>query len=744
MTLAIGGSSAPAKPPHGGLWVDVRDYGAKADNGATDNSIPFQAAIDDLIAKMVYPTTTKGTVFIPSAPLPYGVAETIWVDAQNIEIQGEGWGSYVGMTNRHSTFLFGVRRTEYQTVNSVRTALNINSSNRPDLYGKLDNSAVSTPGTRWGIRTNGNSFVQVQASPLSAGPSSVLGQYISDYWTESTQLTIEFCIEPPDGQQFPINVPLLGMGLIAYEPSPFTISMWDTPTKVLVMFRTSDIGPGKSAPNRYFAFDLGTATPPFRIAVQFDLVNAVCSAFVNGTQVGFVYSQNMSANSSPPFRPNSGLTFQPNERYPFMIGADNVHGPYYNVTGIDLRLYGLRVSNTLRYQTNGVGQPQKRVDVPNAPISDAYAYFANDSHTVCFLPGTDNPATAGRIVTVKHGGASAAGPSSGLFMHTPNSGGITGNAIRDIQVVSGAGYGMAIALGGVLEMIIQNVKAVNGFQAIGSFNTYACYNIYIYNCWLEGFDSCYCGFTHLTIAREIVCGRAGRDAIRHFGGSGHWDNVFVAFPNPNTDTVVKIGTEEYGGNFTFTNLNVDFEGESVGLAMIYCEAIAESSGTSLRLRDVLLGTVGAGSPLVMLKDVSTLGGEFNRCWIDVENLQAFTNTYLAVIDIEGPLWYGEVRGVALNGPQFNHRQVFGKNTNVVIRDTKYIGPPRQYLWYNGAHALEVRSPADGQFSQWRCVATGTYGTPTPPTWLGLNPISVSPNGLAAYAIFNGYMTAALS
>ena len=92
----------------------------------------------------------------------------------------------------------------------------------------------------------------------------------------------------------------------------------------------------------------------------------------------------------------------------------------------------------------------------------------------------------------------------------------------------------------------------------------------------------------------------------------------------------------------------------------------------------------------------------------------YTNRLLAAVDVDGPLWHGEVRGVALGGPQFNHRQKWGTKTNVVIRDTKYVAPPRQYLWYTGAHVLEVRSPADGQFAEWRCMATGTYGTPNPP------------------------------
>ena len=227
------------------------------------------------------------------------------------------------------------------------------------------------------------------------------------------------------------------------------------------------------------------------------------------------------------------------------------------------------------------------------------------------------------------------------------------------------------------------------------------------------------------------------------GGSGHWENLFVAFSCPVTECIFKAKSDEYGGNYAITNLNVNFEGDTLSLAAIYCEAIPSSSGTSLILKDIVLGTVGASSSLVMLKDVSRLGGEFNRCWFSVENLQAYTRDYFAAIDIDGPLWHGEVKGVALIGPPFYHRQLWGSKTNLIVRDTKYVAPPRQYLWYRGAHVLDVCSPVDGQFTQWRCVATGTYGTSNPPTWVGLNPLPVTTNGVAAYMLNQSYITAAI-
>jgi hypothetical protein len=182
----------------------------------------------------------------------------------------------------------------------------------------------------------------------------------------------------------------------------------------------------------------------------------------------------------------------------------------------------------------------------------------------------------------------------------------------------------------------------------------------------------------------------------------------------------------------------------MSLAAIYCEAHGIIPATSLVIKDFFLGTVGSNAALVMLKDNGLLGNGLNRAWVSIENLQAFTNEYLAAVDVDGPLWHGEAKGVALNGPQFNHEQKWGTTTSIVIRDTKYVAPPRQYLWYSGAHLLEVRSPVDGQYSEWRCIVTGCYGTSTPPTWLGLNALNLAPNGLAAYVTNHGYMTVSLN
>ena len=136
--------------------------------------------------------------------------------------------SFLGRTNyvaalEEKKFVFGIKRVETTITNGATVPVTIDASHRPDLYGVLDSSAVTAAGTFWGIRTNGNSWVQFQGSPMSSGVGDSASSYYLDNWSETSRLTIEFCIQPPSGQLFPTNMPLFSLGAIPTEPSPFTI-----------------------------------------------------------------------------------------------------------------------------------------------------------------------------------------------------------------------------------------------------------------------------------------------------------------------------------------------------------------------------------------------------------------------------------------------------------------------------------------------------------------------------------------
>jgi hypothetical protein len=426
-----------------------------------------------------------------------------------------------------------------------------------------------------------------------------------------------------------------------------------------------------------------------------------------------------------------------------MIGASDFRGPMYAPTsGIDLKLYGLRVSNNIRYTSSGTGTAQTILG--GGTLNDQFAYFTNDANCIAYLQMTDNPATALRDVTVRHGQVQAYdGFGAGVFMQCANSGGIPGNEIRDLQIQCGNGHGIGIAIGTTTETRIRNVKCTSGFQAIGAWNMGATYNIYVDDCLLQGYDSAYACFMHIVKGRNINC-NAGRSTFRMIGSDSRWHDIFIS-PSGNSETLFKcLDGGTYGGGHFIRNVTADYEGYSISLAAFYAEAYNDVPKTTLDIDGADLGTIGSSGAVIMLKDTGLLNpGSHNIAEVSVRNIVAST-PYAAFVDIDGPLWHGEVDGLYVAPPVLNHRQRWGTGTNVVVWDSKYLAAPRTSSWYNGAHALAVRSPVDGQFAEWRCATTGAYGTPIPPKWVGLNPLSLSPNGLAAYVLNHCYITVALN
>src|SRR5262249_55670331 len=154
---------------------------------------------------------------------------------------------------------------------------------------------------------------------------------------ETQSVCWEFCIEPPDGQDFPAYAQLLGSGIAVaqYRPYPIFVGTGATGREIVVVFKTSEMDPDVASA-RSLLFSLVGAARPYRICIQIDLVNGVCSAFLNNAQVAFSGATSLTGLA--------GLRFMPNEYYPFMIGTSGPRGPVQQPgTGLDLRLYGLRV-----------------------------------------------------------------------------------------------------------------------------------------------------------------------------------------------------------------------------------------------------------------------------------------------------------------------------------------------------------------------------------------------------------------
>ena len=121
----------------------------------------------------------------------------------------------------------------------------------------------------------------------------------------------------------------------------------------------------------------------------------------------------------------------------------------------------------------------------------------------------------------------------------------------------------------------------------------------------------------------------------------------------------KASAAETGGNFSLSNWKIDYEGGAFSRSVFYCEAHAINPCTSLDLRNIGLGTIGANSSVIQLKDTGTQSAQLFPCWLNVDNIQAYTTEYLAAVDVDGPLWRGKFNGVGLTGPRLYHRQIVG-------------------------------------------------------------------------------------
>jgi hypothetical protein len=654
----------PAEP---GMVRSIVSFGASVD--AADNAPAIQAAHDSFRGRTVNTATGPvGVVLVPAAAKPWRVRQTVWLDLPNVELRGEGWGSRIEMAPalRHDVIRLGLRRAEPIEGGALTT------EHRPDAFGKLDATACPKPGVRYGVRTRGDSWLQFHAGPLSVGGQARAGGYYSDLWGETDQLTLECLIDAPAGT-LPPGAPIMGMGGASgwWRPRPLLVRSGPEPDTIEVVFCLSgDDALSLHLPHRRFTASIRDRGWPLRLCVQIDLRSGTVAAYGNGEQLPVTRSVNLDPAEL------QGRTFTPNEFDPFLVGAAGMRGPVgRDGTGIDLALYGLRLSRTARYRVGQPGEPQERLD--GRPLNDVEAYFGNDAHTVGFLPLTERPGTD-RTVSVRAGRAGFDCLASGLFLSCATAGGLYGSAIRDVAIDAGNGYGQAVSVGSVLNATIERVRAQYGFHGVGSLNWMASYMLDVRDCTLHGYDSPIYTFMALARGDRLDFRSNGRAAIRSVGSSGRWRDIFIAHATPVAQSFFRgHNGASYGGEHRFEDVRINFEDrrETLTDSVFYAETQAYCRSTLLDVRDVFLDFLGPECWLFDLQDVSAQSDAFRPATVKAEHIFTLDSRYAGEVRTTGPLWRGSVVG-DFKRRRVEHTGRWGETVNVTVREPGGREPSR--------------------------------------------------------------------
>ncbi len=826
MAAAIGHADPNPLPIHGSLWFDVRRFGVSPSNSASANRIGIQAAHDAAAAALAaIPAgrTAMATVFIPGAASAYMIDAPIFVDGNSITFRGEGAGRVQGTTiqmagtNSFPPFILGVSRTAGGVVP--------NATYRPDLWNggsaKLDTTVVTGANQRWGLRTNGDLYLMSHGSSLTHGsPSAIFSGAVPDHYTEMKYLAVDFAIEGFASGRVPAGF-LFGLGgtgaSVPTAPAPFLVSSGGSGLyNVYVAYQTAPFAP---ATTTHYTFSSGAATGVQRISFQVDLVGRTFLAWVNGVQVAVT-------GAAPP----AGVTLNANNVYQFSLNAEAA-----TPSNADFAIYGLNLSQNLRYANNGTGTAQVAhpsftpglLSLPGNPtggtftityqgqttgpisatapaatiqaalqglstigagnvavgaglpgvfgvsgvggftftpaaamcdgslltggtIGDAYRYYPAtrgtvnyDAYSVGFFGFTENPSTAPRHLAIT-GNTSASASSAFLINGTTFSApGSLASEIRFVDLeVDGAGfYGTAIMVANVLYAHYEGIIANGRLWAVADIPLQANYVNYFKNCTLVGLDSSYFGYFSDVQMDSVIFPNNGRSTLRLTGSSINMRHCFVVSTGNPQDAFCSIYDGTYGGRYFFDDLTIDNEGVSINRAVFYAETCA-STFVELGVYNCYFGEIGS-APIFMLRSNGTPpnypGGLLDADFLNVDAMGA-------LIDVDGPSWYGEVRNTGGDfGSDVVNQGTFPGRPRVHVLSPGSKLPPKYGQSLAGCSRIPNNGWIDGQYSELRVAADGIWGSTTPPQWVGLNPIQAVPNSsIAAYAIDHTTIAATLS
>ena len=602
---------AAARLARGDAVVDIRrDAGAVADQGGpamARNRRAIQAAIDAFDPELVGVERARGTVKIPADVGPFYVDGPIFLDQSRVDLVGEGRGSEIRMdgSKSHPALVLGIRRRPLRGGKPVE----LSTGHFVDLHGRLDRAACPRPGLRWGIRTLGKAHVSAQGTALDAGP--VGG------WPALRMLAVDLAIEFPGA--VPTTAILLGVSEREHL-KPFLLEVADG--RYSVQLDTE--GPTR----RGFTFEAGKGRLQ-RVAFHVDLADGKIAAYVDGKQVA-------TKGDLPP-----NLRLVANDHSPFGLGASagvcNVVTDQHGAAA-DWLACGLRLGDKARYDDDGPGRPQRRID--GQRIDDLSTYFEGGPDRIVSLPLNDRD---DRALTITCGLAAGGDdrPATALLLddaaHADNFNSVGPTAVRDLTVTTKGRFGQAIAVGHVIHLDLDRVVAEGGYSGIGAWNFGANFPIRVRGCTLSGSDAGLYLFSSMVDIRDLTIPHVGRVALRLERSRVELTNAFVAgFGAP--ESIIKGS-----GYLRIGTLDADFEGGPCPSRSLveWSNIQGGPLGGLVDIGFLNVGTMGPGAVLVDLREGGPPG---DASWGPGKlRLGAFLlhgGGYPAIARTHGPSWRG--------------------------------------------------------------------------------------------------------
>jgi hypothetical protein len=293
--------------------------------------------------------------------------------------------------------------------------------------------------------------------------------------------------------------------------------------------------------------------------------------------------------------------------------------------------------------------------------------------------------------------------------------------LRDLAIRCEGGCGATV--GQAYHPSFDTLEVTGTWWGIGPMpgmgNTY---DIRLRDCQLNGTDACYYGHGQIVFIDNLKRADVGACLVRLDGCGGKMLNIIGGTNSPKTTVALVdiIGGIDYGASYEIDGIGSD---EELGhfAPLVRCEKIPP--GTTLDIRGVVMRGEDPKIPLIVLVD-RTGNDRPGRLLIRSPMLMHIASP---IVSTEGA-WEGTIEGLDLDVRPKSEPIVSTDPTgrSRVISVHYGDGLPTAGTWLAGAHRIIRRNPGVGDWTEARCVRSGTYGTDHPPQWAVTGTLAPAP------------------